>query len=85
MGLAGVPQDIAGPEVLSQKKRITLSSRGVLGPHYQKCRLFSDFLVNSLFLPQCLQKMAAEFLLPLKILDIGGAHRRLVPSCLHPC
>lgn len=50
MGLVGLHQDIAGPEVLSllsQKKGITLSSRGALGSLYQKCRLFSgEFSVS---------------------------------------
>ena len=86
VGLTGVHQDIAGPEVLSllSEKTINLSSRGVLGPRYQKYRLFSDVLVNFLFLPQWPQKLAAELLLPFRMLHIDGAHRWFVPSHLHP-
>lgn len=78
MGLVGVHQDFADPQVLSllsQKRRITLSSRGALGPLYQKCRLFCDVLVNYLFFPQWPQKLATKFLLLFRILHIGGGHR----------
>lgn len=83
-GVSGCASGRCRPHSALSEKRITLSSRRVLGPRYQKCRLFSDFLVNSLFLPQCPQKLAAEWLLPFRILYIDGAHRWLVPSRLHP-
>lgn len=83
MGLAGVHQDIL--QALRflvwslRKKRPALSSRRLRGScqSYQKCNLFSDFLLNFLFLPQCPQKLVAGFLIPeyLRILHIDEAHR----------